>query len=529
MAVTEHDVVVIGAGHNGLVAAGYLARAGLDVIVVEAAPFIGGMTRSARLPGAPDHVISPCAVEFFFLHQTTVVSDLGLEAAGFRTIEADPPYVHLDPDGPSIAFFRDPRRTADDIARLSRADAAAYLQLAETLVPIADLALPFLMANPTRPPRRALSAAMGAVARHPMTPLRAAGLFRRSPAETLTERFEHPVVRNALAMLLAAAGPITERATAGGFLFVGFIHRFGLRRPVGGMGTLPEALTTRLAAWGGSVRTSAPAAEILLSGGRANGVRLDSGETIIARRAVVSTVDPQRLVADLLPAGALPRRITRRVTGIPANGAGLGTLKVDLALSRQVRPTRHGQWRTDRLDLRHPTTVLGSLDSLIRAERLAPSGRWDPDLPLWALPVSGLDPTIAPAGQDVVYLWSGWAPLRPSEGEADFAAKGADALLARAATVYDGFAGAELARKVATSAEYEREYRVTNGCIVHIDLVPSRSGPLRPARGLGGYRTPVAGLYLSGAGTHPGGGVSGLPGKLAAERVLHSNRDRLDP
>jgi phytoene dehydrogenase-like protein len=347
-------------------------------------------------------------------------------------------------------------------------------------------------------------------------------LFFRPPTETVAERFEHPVVRNALAMLLAAGGPISERSTASTFLFLAFIHRFGICRPAGGMGTLTDALIRRLASWGGTVRTSAPVGEVLMRDGRATGIALENGETVTARRAVVSAIDPKRLAADLLPAGAFPSRLSRRLSDAPANGAGMGTVKVDLALSDRVRPTFHEKWRADGLDLRTPTAVLGSVESLLQAQELTRSGRWSTDLPLWALPVSALDPSLAPSGQDVMYLWTGWAPLSPTQPGDEFRRAAADALIAQAATVYVGLAGAETARLAATSADYARDYRVTNGCIVHIDLVPSRSGPLRPARGLGGYRTPIAGLYLSGAGTHPGGGVSGLPGKLAAAEVLRA-------
>jgi phytoene dehydrogenase-like protein len=523
------DVVVIGAGHNGLVAACYLAGAGLDVLVVDAAPYAGGMTRTERsIVGAPDHVLHPCAVESVLFQASSVARDLALDEAGLRFVYVDPAYVHLDPDGPSVGIWRDPRRTADDIARLSRRDAAAYLEIVDALAPLADVALGFLAANPMCPPPRLLAGAVTTLARRAGTTTQVARLFSRPPVETLEARFEHPVVRNALGMLLAAGGPLTARATATSFLFLAFVHRLGVCRPAGGMGVLADALVTRLTETGGSVRLSSPVVEILVDSRRATGVRLASGETITARRAVVSTVDPHRLAEELLPAGALPGRLVRRLTRLPANASGMGTLKVDVALAEQVRPTLHEKWRADGIDLRHSTVMLGSLESLGRAHTLACSGRWAGDLPLWSLVVSGLDPTLAPPGQDVVYLWSGWAPLAPAEGEDAYRAAASDAILASADGVLDGLAAAEIGRRVATSADLAQDYRVTNGCLTHIDISPLTTGPLRPTWGLGGYRTPVAGLYLSGAGTHPGGGVSGLPGQIAARAVLSDQRSRED-
>src|SRR5581483_4954494 len=142
------DVVIIGGGHNGLTAACYLAKAGLRVTVLEAASTIGGMSQSARpFAEAPDHLVNTCSAEFIFLHRTSVVRDLGLDRYGLRMLESDPPYIYLHPDGSSIAYWRDARRTAEEIRRFSRVDAAAYLELAELLEVLLAFAGPYFLSH----------------------------------------------------------------------------------------------------------------------------------------------------------------------------------------------------------------------------------------------------------------------------------------------------------------------------------------------------------------------------------------------
>jgi phytoene dehydrogenase-like protein len=143
-------------------------------------------------------------------------------------------------------------------------------------------------------------------------------------------------------------------------------------------------------------------------------------------------------------------------------------------------------------------------------------------LPFWGFVGTATDPSQAPPGQDVLYLWTPFVPLRPALAPDEFKRRAGDALVATAATFYDGITTQEIGRVVAGSADIAAKYQVPNGCIEHVDLVLGRMGPLRPARGLGAYRTPVRGLYLSGNGTHPGLGVSGIPGQLAARELLRT-------
>lgn len=519
------DVVVIGGGHNGLVAAAYLTRAGLDVTVLEALDAPGGMARTEYpIAAAPQHSVDPCAVDLVFMHACSVIGDLSLREAGLTLVDVDPTYAYLHPDGASLAFWKDPRRTAEEIRRFSAADADAYLALVRDLGVFLRVGLPLLTTNPVRPAPAALRRAGAEAARGVRSLPGGLAVFGRSPLETLNGRFEHPIVRNALASLVASGGDLAERGNGAGFLFLAFLHRFGVTRPVGGMQSLASALQHRVEQAGGCVRTGIVVEQILVRDGRATGVRLDSGEEVYARVGVMSTLHPQVTLGALLPSGTLSPRLATRVQDIPSNAAGTGDLKLDLALDGRLDLSRYERWRADGVDLRMPAVMVGQMQEMSAARARAEDGDLADVLPFWAFVGTAADPSQAPEGQDVLSMWTPFVPARPRLGDEEYRTRAGQVLGASAAAVYAGLEGQEIGRHVMTSADIEAKYRVPGGCIVHVDLVPSRMGPLRPARGLAGYRTPVNGLYLAGNGTHPGIGVSGINGQLAAKELLRCSR-----
>jgi phytoene dehydrogenase-like protein len=517
------DVVVVGAGHNGLVAACYLARAGLRVTVVEAADTPGGMSASGPvIPGAPGHVVNTGAAELLFLQRTTIPADLELHRHGLRTVESDPSYVYLHPDGSSIAYWRDARRTVEEIARFSRRDAEAYRRLAATLHGMLSVAAPFTEVNPMRPGAGALLGAGRAAvaARRPLGP--AAALVAGSGDELINGRFEHPVVRSALYSLIGGIAPVGGRGSAMSAIFLAFLHDSGVRRPVGGMQAVPDALLGDLREHGGELLTGSAVQAVTVRGGRATGVVLADGRALTAGRAVISACDPRQTLTRLVPGDALPRRVVDRAARLPANGTGNGWLKLDLALRARVTLSVHEKWRDDGLDLRRPAVMVGPMGSAQRGYAEAVAGRVPAaeDMLVWCFCPTGIDPGQAPDGQDVMYLSTPSVPVAPVDGWDAVQDRAVEALLAQAGRFYDTGLDQEVGRRVETPPGLARRVRVSNGCYFHVDFTPARSGPLRPAAGLGGYRTPLRGLYLAGAGTHPGGGVMGTSGRLAAERVL---------
>jgi phytoene dehydrogenase-like protein len=510
------DVLVIGAGHNGLTAAAYLARQGRDVLVVEAAPEIGGMTTSAPLiPEAPDHLVNTCALDMFLIRGSAMPAELELARYGYREVELDPQSVWLEPDGSSIAFWRDPRRTASEIERFSRADAKAFLEVSELLDGVLDMAVPMMTTNPVRPePRHVARTLRGAVRhRRHLKELPALGLA--SGAEVIEERFSHPAVRSALSGASFGA-PIWEPGSGMFLAYWAWFHRFGAGRVIGGTGQLPAALRRCLEAAGGSIRTNAKVAEILMRGADAVGVRLESGEELRAK-AVVAACDPKQALDQLLPAGVLSDRLQARVRSIPTDGSA--SLRVDVALRGRVSLERWERERGDGLDLRTPYIWRGTYDDQAAAARSAARGQLPAFFPYIATVPTSTDPTQAPEGQDTVYLYASRLPLDPVEPWDRLEEPAVKQLLADVATFYTGVEELEIGRWVETPPKLTARSHATDGNWQHVDFQMFRAGPLRPALGLAGYRTPVPGLFLSSAGSHPGCCVSGIQGRLAARSV----------
>jgi phytoene dehydrogenase-like protein len=512
------DVAVIGAGHNGLVAACYLAKAGLRVTVVEASDLPGGMTASGPLiAAAPEHVINSCAVDIISMLHSQVPRDLDLRNFGLTITKPDPSYVALHPDGATLALWRDPARTAAEIEQFSRADAREFSEFMRLLDGVITTVLPLMGTDTARPPASVLLHTARQVFRNRRDLSEITALVTGSASSAVAGRFSSPVVAGALLNLAGGAGPVDLPGSGLGFLLLSLLSRVGVGRPVGGMQSLTTALVNRLAAGGGTVVTGVAVEEILTASGRACGVRLADGRVLTAR-AVIATCDPWLTLRKLVPGDLVDRKTAARLDFAPANRGG-GPLKIDMALSERITVPNHV--RTDEIDLRSPTLLIGTAESVRESYAAAARGDLPDDPALWVVAPSGVDPSQAPPGQDSLYIYSLAAPVQPRPGGwAAARGQAADDILAKLGKYVAPLQQAEIGRLVETPADMAARLRVRNGCITHIDMGLLNSGPLRPAVGLGLGKTPVDGLFLGGSGIHPGGGVSGLPGRTAARRAL---------
>ncbi|HEX6390394.1 MAG TPA: NAD(P)/FAD-dependent oxidoreductase, partial [Solirubrobacteraceae bacterium] len=316
----------------------------------------------------------------------------------------------------------------------------------------------------------------------------------------------------------AVGAPVTHKGSGLNAMFPAVVRHAGVSRPIGGAQVLPDSLAACLRAHGGTIRTEAEVTGILTTGGRACGVRLASGEELAAG-AVLSAMDPAKTLRDFLPAGALPDKLAQRVAQIPSENGGASYLTVHIAFSGQLDYSRLQARRDDALDLRHAALLTGSFEDMIDAVHACTSGRLPERMPVAMVLPTGPDPSQAPPGQDVIYLWTGWAPRHPPEGWDALAPRAGQAVVDAAARYVDGF-DLEIGRFVEPWTVLQERTHVPNGNPYYVDLLAQRNGPLRPALGLGGYTTPVEGLFLTGGGTHPGPSVSGLPGQIAARKLL---------
>jgi phytoene dehydrogenase-like protein len=514
-----YDAAVIGGGHNGLSAACYLASAGKKVIVIEALDKVGGMASSGYLmPEAPQHLVHPCALDLMSLRVHPMMPlELQLDRHGFRQIELSPAYAYLHPDGSSIVFWRDPEKTAAEIRRYSERDATEFLALMKIVFAFIDLAIPMMRVDPARKNLGAKFRVLGALLRNRGLRPAIMGLMSTPAYQVIMERFEHPVTQSALCCLLGAAGPIMNESTGIYFALLGFLHRSGIGRVLGGMQMLSNAMAGRLQELGGEVLLQASASEIVAKGGVVTGVRLEDGRFISAR-SIITCIHP-KFALELVTPGALDRRVLTKVALAPANAHGASPLKVDVALSAPISVARHEARRPDGLSLRKCVLLIGTADAVV--ENFRSSARGDvPKLPyLWITAPSAADASQAPPGQDIAYLYAIAMPVNPRDGWDAIRERVATRLIDWSDEYMQGVKANEIARRVEASPDLAKRLNVLNGCVVHVDTAATRSGLLRPAAGLGGDSLPLAGLFLGGAGSHPGGGVNGLPGRIAAARV----------
>ena len=531
----DWDVIVVGAGHNGLTAGGMLARAGLATLVLEAREVAGGCCVTEEVaPGCRASTTSYIAS----MLRPEVIRALDLGAHGLHMVPCEPALqVALD-DGEVLADWNDPERTAAGIARYSPADARAFGQVHDELRRLASRLQPLFMELP--PDTRAtgvrrVSEALR-VGRH-LRGLRGTDvegltlMLTGSLGQFIDTRFES---RQAKALLLANnlygkhGGPY-QPGTLIGLLFhlltggedavQGF---FG--HVMGGMGAITDAIAAAGRAHGMRIRTGAPVARIRVAGGRACGVTLASGEELAAR-VVLSGADPKRTFLHLVGHDDLPRGFRAAVAAITMDGP---CAKVNLVLDAEpwVRGMPAGAGPGQRALFTLPPDLAVADACYDRAKRGELAGA--EQLFVDCVVASAVDPSLAPEGRHVMTCFVQYVPYRLAEGTWDTRRDElGDRVLARIGQFAPNVPGAVLARQVLTPLDLERDYGLTEGNIFHGDIQPGQLFHMRPVPGWARYATPVPGLYLCGAGAHPGGGVTGAPGYNAAHRVLADlRRDR---
>jgi phytoene dehydrogenase-like protein len=519
------EVVVVGAGHNGLVAAAYLARAGLDVLVLERRPVVGGAAVTEEL--LPGCRVSSAAYSLSLL-RPDVWRDLELEAHGLRFSPKDPQLFVPLPDGRHFFVWRDADRTRDELARIHPPDAGAYGRWGAFWDEAARLLRP-LVETPDPPGLRDVEKLLSRNGHDDVWRLAVAG----SAAETVEAFFESDEVRGAFAsqgIIGTAAGP-----RAPGTAWVMAYHALGgelngatgtWASVRGGMGSLTQALAASARAHGAEIRTDAPVAEILIDESRAAGIRLESGGTIAAR-LVLSGADPVRTFSPppdgLVPHGALDEAFLGRVRAWRTPGS---VVKVNLALAelpgfRSVPGTSAGPQHAGTVEI---SPSIGYLEAAFAASR---AGRY-PDAPFMEVFVqSASDPTLAPPGHHVLSAFTQWAPAvspaapehaRPSHPRASWPAIRNTALqsvLHTLASYAPNVPDAVLAAEVLGPPDLEERFALTGGNIFRGELLPEQCFGERFD-----YRTPVPGLYLCGSGARPGGCVMGAAGRNAARAVI---------
>lgn len=516
---TDYDAIVVGGGHNGLTTGCYLAAEGKRVVVIEALDQAGGMCSSGYLmPEAPEHMIHPGALDLMSLRVHPMVpEELHLASHGFRQEEMSPGYVYMHPDGNSLVFGRTPEATAVDIARYSQKDADEFVHLMKIIYTFIDMALPQMRADPARFNLTAKLKSLSVLVKNLPIKNEIMDLVGSPAYTSIMERFEHHITRSALCCLLGAGGPITNEGSGVLFTLLGFVQRFGLGRSMGGMQALTNSFVSRLNEVGGELLLSTRVEEIVAEHGKVKGVRLADG-TMLTARAVIGSLHP-KMTLEMVTPGEIDRKFVTRAALAPSNAHGASPMKVDVALSGPAGYERHQAMRPDGVSLRKSGMIIGTVEAVLDSFKCAARGEVSREMYQWLTIPSAMDPSQAPAGQDVVYLYPVAMPVAPNGGWDAIRAEVGQMVIDQASDYVNGLKEFEIARRIDVSPDWAERYNVHNGCVVHIDTLPTRSGSMRPAAGLGAGKLQLEGLYLGGAGTPPAGGVNGMPGRLVASRV----------
>jgi phytoene dehydrogenase-like protein len=529
----RYDAIVVGGGHNGLVAAAYLAKKGAHTVVLEKRHKVGGAADTmAPWPEAPEFKVTTLSY-VMSLMPDTILHDLELARHGYRSVPVGPYFVPF-PDGRCIVQADDDAQwNYDEFAKFSKRDADAIEQWDAWIGGLAAVLGPLLMTTP--PKMGSMSVAdlqeqLRLVWRFRGLNVRGVAdvtrLMTMSIMDILDRFFESDQVKTVMALngLIGTwAGPY-EPGT--GYVMahhsigeVGDGHLGAWATPIGGMGAVSEALAASARSFGAEIRCEAPVERILTVGGRVRGVTLGDGTEVTAP-VVVAATHPQITFLRQLEEADLPGEFVEDVRNWRSRS---GTVKINLALDRapvfSARP-EHEDF-TGGMELAHSIAYLEKAFEEARAGRPATAPFSDGVMPTYH------DPSLAPEGKHVVSLFTQWCPAEWADEPDD---AGLDAYADRVIAGYDelapGFADSLLHRQVLGPHEMQEEWGLIGGNIFHGELSAEQLFHMRPAPGFADYRTPIRGLYQCSSATHAGGGVTGIPAYNCVREIVKDKRRR---
>lgn len=524
------DAIVVGGGHNGLTAAAYLARSGARVLVLERRQIVGGAA-------VTEEVMPGCRVSFcsYIASMLTpaVVKELGLADHGLQMVACDPALNVPTSDEGLVTLWSDPLRTAASLRPYSQKDADNFVAVEHQLKALARYLQPFFLKPPPAlsgnlVDRLGELASMArqfwGISRDEIASM--TRFLTGSLAEFLERHFESEETHR---LFLANnvygkhGGPYDPGSTLG-LLF----HLLGggdksiqgfSGHVIGGMGSVSDALANAARGFGAEIITNAEVARIHVKGGRASGVELVDGRMFHAK-AVVSNADPKRTFLGLVDAEHLDPTFRSDIAAIKMAGP---SAKVNMVLSEP--PSITGMSLDATPAERAVFSVMGSMEAMQRCYDASKFGEVADELWVDCVIPSLVDPTLCPSDRTMLTCFVQYVPFRLREGDWDSRREAlGDQVVQQIGRVAPNVPGSVVARKVITPLDLERTYGLTEGNIFHGDLNLAQLFFMRPHPDWSGYRTPVAGLYLCGAGTHPGGGVTGAPGRNAAQVILKDLR-----
>jgi len=520
------DAVVVGGGHNGLTAAAYIARAGLRTLILERRDIVGGCCVTEEIsPGCKASTTSYVAS----MLRPEVIRDLRLAEHGLRMVPCDPAIQVAFPDGRVVPWWAERERAVSEFRKHSVKDAKTFVRVDDRLKKLARYLQPFFLEPPPEVDAKSMAGwsdllrvgtRFRGISSHEIAEL--ISFLTGSLGEFLDRNYESDVLKT---MFLANnvygkhGGPY-QPGTAIGLLFhllSGGEHELQgfYGHVMGGMGAITQAMASACRKVGVEIRTGSAVAQIDTRNGRARGVILEDGSEIRAR-VVLSNADPKRTFLGMVAEQELPGEFVHAVRGIKMAGP---CAKVNLALSEEPRftgtPSTHSPLE------RTFYTLVPSLEFAERCYDIAKFGEIPEELWLDCVIASNADDSLAPGGTHIMTCFVQYVPYKLRQGTWDeHRERLGDRVIRKIAEHAPNVSNSIIARQVLTPLDLERTYGLTEGNIFHGDLTLEQLFFMRPVPGWSQYRTPIDGLYLCGAGAHPGGGVTGAPGHNASQQVL---------
>ncbi|GAX34118.1 beta-carotene ketolase CrtO [Nodularia sp. NIES-3585] len=536
----EYDVVIIGAGHNGLVCAAYLLKAGYSVLLLEKRSVPGGAaTTEECLPKeAPGFKFNLCAIDHEFIHLGPVVEELELEKYGLEYLDCDPVVFCPHPDGKYFLAHKSVEKTCAEIARYNERDAKKYAEFTDYWQRAISAMGPMFNA----PPKSFIDIFgnyniqkfkdLFSVVGSPSKSLDFVRTMLNSAEDILDEWFDEEFLKAPLSRLASELGaPPSQKNLAIGVMMMAMRHNPGMSRPRGGTGALVQALVKLVTSKGGTILTDQQVEKVLIDDGKAVGVRVAGGAEYRAKYGVISNIDAKRLFLQLIDTNEvdhadpdLRERLERRIIN---NNETI--LKIDLALDEPLHFPYH-----DHKD----DYLIGSIliaDSMAHVEQ-AHSKCTVGEIPdanpsMYAVMPSALDPTLAPPDKHTLWI-EFFAPYQIAGAEGtglkgtgwtdELKNQVADRVIDKLANYAPNVKKATIARRVESPAELGERLGAYKGNYYHIDMTLDQMVFFRPLPELANYKTPINNLFLTGAGTHPGGSISGMPGRNCARVFLQT-------
>ena len=534
-----YDVVIIGAGHNGLVCAAYLLKAGYSVLLLEKRHIPGGgATTEELMPQlAPGFKFNPCAINHLFIFLGSVIQELELEKYGLQYLSCDPVAFCPHPDGKYFLAHKSVEKTCAEIARYSQRDAEKYAEYVNFWQRFVRSVTPFFNA----PPKSLVDIAgnydlknlrdLFSILGGPNETLDLLRTLLNSPIDNIEEYFDSEFVKAPLARLSAElSSPPSQKAMSFGAMMMVLRHEPGMARPKGGTGALTEALVKLVKSQGGVILTEQSVEQILVDGDRAVGVRVAGGKEYRANQGVISSIDAKRLFLQLMEKSDvdsadpnLRERLDRRIVN---NNETI--LKIDCALSEPLR-FEHHEHKDEYLI--GSILIADSVNHVEKAHSDITVGKIpDEDPSMYVVMPTMLDPSMAPEGKHTLWI-EFFAPYQIAGAEGtglkgtgwtdELKNKVADRVIEKLSQYSPNLKHSIIARHVESPAELAGRLGTYKGNYYHIDMTLEQMLCFRPLPELANYKTPIQNLYLTGAGTHPGGSISGLPGRNCARVFLH--------